>query len=68
VNKNQIKGRIMKAAGKVETEAGKFVGSADLQFKGSMLEAQGEVRKNLGDAKQSLQHTHRDKKAAQTQV
>jgi uncharacterized protein YjbJ (UPF0337 family) len=67
VNKDQIKGSIKKAAGKVEG-AGKLVSSAHLQFKGSMLKAKGVVQKNLGDAKQSLQHTQCDEETARSLV
>lgn len=52
MNKNQVKGAVKDAAGKVQEEAGKLVGSKEQQAKGLQKQVAGKVEKKLGDAKE----------------
>ena len=54
MNKDQVKGAIKEAAGKVQTEAGKLVGSKEQQAKGMAHEVAGKAEKKLGDAKEVI--------------
>lgn len=51
MNKDQIKGGIKDAAGKVQQEAGKMVDSQEQQAKGLAKQAEGKVQKGVGDMK-----------------
>lgn len=53
MNKDQIKGSIKDAAGKVQEKAGKAMGSTEQQVKGLAKQAQGKVQKSFGDAKEA---------------
>lgn len=50
MNRDQVKGRLKEAAGKVQQEAGKATGSLKTQAKGLLKEVEGKVQKNVGDA------------------
>lgn len=54
MNRDQVKGRLKEAAGKVQQEAGKATGSLKTQAKGLLKEAEGKVQKNVGDAVNDL--------------
>ena len=54
MNKDQVKGRVKEAAGEVQEQAGKLVGSEEQQAKGHAREFEGKVQKNVGDAKESV--------------
>lgn len=54
MNKDQIKGAIKEAAGKVQEKAGEVVGSKTQQAKGLAKEAEGKVQKTTGDAKDAI--------------
>jgi uncharacterized protein YjbJ (UPF0337 family) len=49
-NKNQVKGVIKDAAGKVQEEAGKLVGNKEQEAKGLKKKTEGKSEKILGDA------------------
>lgn len=52
MNKNQVKGTVKDAAGKVQEEAGKLVGSKEQQAKGLQKQVAGKAEKKLGDVKE----------------
>ena len=54
MNKDQVKGVIKEAAGKVQQETGKLLGRADQQAKGLAKNVEGKVQKKVGDAKEAL--------------
>ena len=51
MNKDQVKGAVKEAAGKVQKETGKLTGSVSQQIKGQAREVEGAVQKNVGDAR-----------------
>ena len=54
MNKDQVKGVIKDAAGKVQETAGQAVGSSDQKAKGLLKQGEGKVQKTYGDAKETL--------------
>lgn len=54
MNKDQVKGAAKDAAGKVQEQAGKAIGSTRQQAKGLAKQAKGKVQKAYGDAKEAL--------------
>ncbi len=54
MNKDQAKGAIKNAAGKVQAEAGKLTGNKEMQAKGLKNQLVGKVQKTLGDAKEAV--------------
>lgn len=54
MNKDQIKGTIKQAAGKVQNKVGQVVDSPKQQAKGLAKEVEGSAQKNYGDAKESV--------------
>jgi uncharacterized protein YjbJ (UPF0337 family) len=52
MNKDQVKGSLKEAAGKVQKTVGEVVGNPTQQAKGAVKEAQGKAQQVLGDAKQ----------------
>ena len=59
MNKDQMKGAIKKAVGKVEEKTGGVVGSDKLRQKGLTKEAEGSAQKKLGDAEQAARDAHK---------
>ena len=57
MNRDQIKGTIKDAAGKVQRKAGEVVGSPEQQVKGALKQAEGKSQKALGDAKQAMKES-----------
>lgn len=51
MNKDQVKGVVKAAAGKVQEKAGKLVGSKEQQAKGLSKQVAGKMQKKLGDIK-----------------
>jgi uncharacterized protein YjbJ (UPF0337 family) len=51
MNRDQAKGRMKEAAGKVQQKAGKAAGSLKHQAKGLAKQATGKVQKSVGDAR-----------------
>jgi uncharacterized protein YjbJ (UPF0337 family) len=54
MNKDQLKGVIKEAAGKVQEKIGEVTGSATQQAKGLAKEVEGKAQKKVGDAKEAL--------------
>ena len=54
MNKDQVKGAIKDAAGKVQEQAGKLVGSEEQQIKGLGKQVSGKVQKGFGDVKEVI--------------
>ena len=59
MNKDQVKGSVKEAAGKLQKNTGKAIGSTEQQAKGMAREAEGKIQKNLGDAKETLKDAER---------
>jgi uncharacterized protein YjbJ (UPF0337 family) len=57
MNKHQIKGRIKEAAGEVQEQAGKLVGSKQQELKGHAREQAGKAQKTGGDLKEVLRES-----------
>lgn len=55
MNKEQIKGTIKDAAGKVQQTAGEATGSTEQQIKGVAKQAEGKIEKGAGDIKSAAQ-------------
>jgi len=54
MNKDQVKGAVKEAAGKVQEQTGKLIDSPEQQVKGINKQVEGKVQKNYGDAKEAL--------------
>ncbi len=54
MNKDQVKGAVKDAAGKVQEKAGEAVGSEKQQGKGLLKQGEGKVQKAYGDVKEIL--------------
>jgi uncharacterized protein YjbJ (UPF0337 family) len=54
MNKDQVKGTVKEAAGKVQEKTGEVTGSATQQAKGLAKEVEGKTQKKVGDAKEVL--------------
>jgi uncharacterized protein YjbJ (UPF0337 family) len=54
MNKDQVKGRVKQAEGKVKEVAGKLVGNDRLQAKGKIENAVGTAQAGMGDLKSDL--------------
>ena len=55
MNKDQIKGALKDAAGKVQETAGQVIGSPSQQIKGLQKQAAGKTQKAVGDLKDIVQ-------------
>ena len=51
MNRDQVKGRMKEAGGKLQQKAGKASGSLKQQAKGLARQATGKVQKSAGDAR-----------------
>lgn len=54
MNKDQIKGGMKEAAGKIQKEFGKAVDSPKHVIEGGMKEVSGKTQKAVGDAKEHI--------------
>lgn len=54
MNKDQVKGRLEEAKGKVKEVAGKIVGNKDLEEKGKVKKTVGKVQAGIGDLKEDI--------------
>lgn len=54
MNKDQVKGAVKNAAGKVQQKTGEAIGSTDQQAKGLVKQVEGKVQKAYGDVKAAL--------------
>ena len=57
MNKHQIKGRLKEAAGEVQEQAGKLIGSKEQEVKGHAREQAGKAQKKAGDLKEVLRES-----------
>lgn len=53
MNKDQVKGTVKQAAGKVQQKTGEVVGSEKHQVKGAIKQVEGKVQKGIGDLKEN---------------
>ena len=51
MNRDQVKGRMKEAGGKIQQKAGKATGSVTQQAKGLAKQGAGKVQKTVGDAR-----------------
>ena len=54
MNKDQVKGAVKDAAGKVQQKTGELTGNESQEAKGLAKQGEGKVQKNVGDAKEVL--------------
>jgi len=54
MNKDQIKGRVKEAEGKIKEVAGRLVGNEKLEEKGKVQKALGEAQAKFGDVKKDV--------------
>ncbi|MGE5651136.1 CsbD family protein [Noviherbaspirillum sp. UKPF54] len=54
MNKDQVKGAVKDAAGKVQQKAGEMTGSTQQQAKGVEKQAEGKTQKVAGDVKDAV--------------
>ena len=50
MNKDQVKGAVKDAAGKVQSKTGEMTGNISQQAKGMARQAEGKTQKKVGDA------------------
>jgi uncharacterized protein YjbJ (UPF0337 family) len=60
MNKDQMKGGMKDAAGKVQKEAGKLVGSKEQQAKGMAKQAEGKTQKGVGNVTEAVRDITKD--------
>ncbi len=56
MNKDQVKGTIKEAAGKVQQKMGNMIGNPKQEAKGLAKKVEGKVQQRVGDAKETVQH------------
>jgi uncharacterized protein YjbJ (UPF0337 family) len=54
MNKDQVKGRVEQATGKVKEVAGKVTGNERLEGEGKVDQATGKAQANYGDGKEKV--------------
>ncbi|WP_298924044.1 CsbD family protein [uncultured Ramlibacter sp.] len=64
MNKDQVKGRAKEAAGEVQEQFGKLVGSKKQEAKGHAREQAGKVQKTVGDTREAIEDAADDVKDA----
>ena len=57
MNKDQVKGTVKEAAGKVQQKVGEAVGSKKQQVKGLGKQVEGKAQKAVGNAKENLERS-----------
>lgn len=57
MNKDQVKGALKGALGKVQEHAGKTAGSREQEAKGLATQAEARLQKAYGDVKQALKNS-----------
>ena len=53
MNKDQVKGSIKDAAGKIQRKVGEVTGSTGQQIKGAVKQVEGKVQKAVGNAREN---------------
>ena len=61
MNRDQVKGRMKEAAGKIQQKAGKATGSISQQAKGLAKQGVAKVQKNVGDARNVAERSEKDR-------
>lgn len=56
MNRDQVKGRMKEAGGKVQQKAGKAIGSPKQELKGAAKQVAGKVQKTAGDARDDVEN------------
>ena len=56
MNKDQVKGAVKEAAGKVQAKAGDVIDSHEQRAKGLAREVEGKAQKTYGNAKESIKN------------
>ena len=51
MNRDQVKGSVKDAAGKIQRKAGEMTGSAKQQIKGAAKQVEGKIQKGMGNAR-----------------
>jgi uncharacterized protein YjbJ (UPF0337 family) len=51
MNRDQVKGSVKDAAGKIQRKAGEITGSAKQQIKGAAKQVEGKIQKGIGNAR-----------------
>lgn len=64
MNKDQIKGAVKDATGKIQQEVGKVTGNTEQQAKGLEKQVEGKVQKGVGNVKEAVDDASRDAKDA----
>jgi uncharacterized protein YjbJ (UPF0337 family) len=54
MNKDQVKGRVNEAEGKIKEVAGRLVGNEHLEAKGKVQKVLGEAQAKFGDVKKDI--------------
>jgi uncharacterized protein YjbJ (UPF0337 family) len=54
MNKDQVKGAVKEAAGKLQQKTGKILGSKKQEAKGLVTKTKGKAQKKVGDAREAL--------------
>jgi uncharacterized protein YjbJ (UPF0337 family) len=54
MNKDQVKGAVKEAAGKLQQKTGKVIGNKTQETKGLATKIEGKAQKKVGDAKEAL--------------
>ena len=54
MNKDQVKGRIDEATGKMKEAAGRVTGNPDLEDRGTVQKVGGKAQKTYGDVKEDV--------------
>ena len=58
MNKEQVKGRVEEAKGKVKEVAGHLVGNKELEEKGNIQKNVGKARAGVGDLADDIKNSH----------
>lgn len=59
MNKDQVKGTMKDAAGKVQEKTGQVIGSPEQQLKGDRKQIAGKTQKAVGDVKEAVKDASR---------
>ena len=54
MNKDQVKGRVKEATGKMQKNMGRSSADEDVEVRGAATEVEGKVQKNVGDIKRKI--------------
>lgn len=59
MNKDQVKGAVKEAAGKLQAKVGDVTGNVGQQIKGLSKEAAGKIQRTLGNAKEAVKDAYK---------